>query len=557
MKSILIWTLSLPAALLVWWVSTGDRREAVVPEVPAVLQSAAGPARVDRTNEFDGSPGDLSTIRTDLVATPSRLQLRALLGSQPTAVLTLEASQSGAFLQARPTTGALEQGPTITRIDDRNFRVQVRVAEGLAVGTYTGYVELKTCLDEACLSAIQRGTLYVPFEVVIEDPANIALGEWETFQRDAGHTGYVPATFLPRSFAYKWEWRRPTTGTLGFINAVTTAPGLVFVSDDEYFGSPALRALRENDGGVVWQQTFQNYPALNPPAAANGKVYVATTGHQQTFLWAFHANTGMAVFQNTFSGQWPHVLAPTIRDGRVYTNGGYYGGGVYAYHATSGDLQWSMFSGDDDMTTPAVDQSRAYYYDGTALVTYDTATGLKLSTTVDPYNPGQGYSHHGAPMLGRADSVTTFSGGAFSGRASSSVEQYETRPLINFSVANNAVRWRTTRTYMTQPATAKGVVYAGSNTPKSFDAIDEATGQVLWSWVPPPSDQRFHRNVVVTDNLVFVSTDRAIYALDLSTRQPVWSYPTPGMMAISGGGTLYIVEGAREPTGRLIAIALK
>ena len=125
MKSILIWSLSLPAALLVWWVSTGDRREAVVPQAPAILQSAAGPARVDRANEFDGSPGDLSTIRTDLVATPSRLQLRALLGSQPTAVLTLESPQSVAFLQARPTAGAIEQGPTITRIDDRNFRIQV------------------------------------------------------------------------------------------------------------------------------------------------------------------------------------------------------------------------------------------------------------------------------------------------------------------------------------------------------------------------------------------------------------------------------------------------
>lgn len=557
MKSIWIKVLSLPAAVLVWWVSTGDRREAVATEVPQALQAGA-PAWLIRRNEYDGAPGDLSTIRTDLVATPSRLQLRALLGgSPPTAAFNIEASQSVLFLQAGPTTGALERTPTITRIDGRRFRIQVRVAEGLAAGTYAGYVELKSCLEEACLTEIQRGTTYVPFELVVEDPANVAPGEWETFQRDAGHTGYVPATFRPHSFAYKWQWRRPTTGTLGFINAVTTAPGLVFVSDDEYFGSPALRALRESDGGVVWQQTFQNYPALNPPATANGKVYVATTGHQQTFLWAFDANTGTAVFQNTFAGQWPHVLAPTIRDGRVYTNGGYYGGGVYAFHATSGDLQWSMFSGDDDMSTPAVDQSRAYYYDGTALVTYDTTTGLQLSSTNDPYNPGQGYSHHGAPMLGLVDSVTTFSGGAFSGRASSSVEQYGTRPLINFSVANNAVRWRTARTYATQPATAKGIVYAGSNTPKSFDAIDEATGQVLWSWVPPVSDQAFHRNVVVTDNLVFVSTDRAIYALDLATRQPVWSYPTPGMMAISGGGTLYVVEGAREPTGRLIAIGLK
>lgn len=557
MRTIWVGAWSVPMVLLMWWASSEVRREAVATDAPQVVQTN-GPAAPGLTNEFDGAPGDLSSIRTDLAAMPSRLQLRALIGRrQPTAELVVTASQNVAVLQARPTTGVLEREPTVTRVDGRQFRVQVRVAEGLAEGSYRGYLELKTCLDEECLGAVARGTLYVPYEVTIEDPAKFALGEWETFQRDAGHTGYVPASFRPSMFAYKWQWRRPTGGVLGFINAVATAPGLVFVSDDEYHGSPSLRALREDNGAEVWQQTFQNYPALNPPASADGKVYVATTGHQQTFLWAFDANTGAPVFQNTFAAQWPNVLAPTIHGGRVYTNGGYYGGGVYAYDATGGDLEWSMFSGDDDMTTPAVDESRAYHYDGTALVTYDVETGARLSTTFDPYSPGQGYSHHGAPMLGLPDSVTTFSGGAFSGRASSSVEQFAARPLVNFSVDNNLARWRTSRAYITQPATANGVVYAGSNSPKSFDAIDEATGQVLWSWVPPPSDLKFHRNVVVTDNLVFVSTDRAIYALDLTTRRPVWSYPTPGMMAISGGGTLYIVEGAREPTGRLIAISLK
>ena len=550
MKSIWLWILSLPVALLVWWLSM-DRRETVVQEPPPTLQASRA-VLVSRSYETNGAPGDLSAVRTHLVATPSSLRLRSVLGSQQSAALTLTLLQSGPLLQARPTNGALEQNPAITRIDERNFRVEVRVASGLAEGTYTGYVELKTCRDEACAYAIPGGTLYVPFEVIVEDPANIALGEWETFQRDAGHSGYVPATFHPRAFAYKWEWYRPT----GYINTVATASGLVFVSDYIYFGPATLRALRENDGGEAWQQTFQNYPALNPPAAANGKVYIATTGHEKTFLWAFHADTGLPVFQNSFAAQWSHVLAPTIRDGRVYTNGGAGGGGVYAYYDTAGDLLWSKFSGDDEMTTPAVDQSRVYHYDGTALVTYDVATGLKLSSTSDPYNPSQGYSYHGAPMLGQADSVTTFSGGVFSGGLSS-VEQSNSRALINFSVAGNAVRWSTLRTYMTQPATAKGIVYAGSNAPKSFDAIDEATGQVLWSWVPQSPDLGFHRNVVVTDNLVFVSTDRAVYALDLTTHQPVWSYPTPGMLAISGGGTLYIVEGAREPTGRLIAIALK
>jgi outer membrane protein assembly factor BamB len=63
--------------------------------------------------------------------------------------------------------------------------------------------------------------------------------------------------------------------------------------------------------------------------------------------------------------------------------------------------------------------------------------------------------------------------------------------------------------------------------------------------------------VVVTKNLAFVSTNRAVYAIDLATHQPVWSYPVAGMLAVSGNGMLYIVEGSRTTTGRLIAITLK
>jgi len=59
--------------------------------------------------------------------------------------------------------------------------------------------------------------------------------------------------------------------------------------------------------------------------------------------------------------------------------------------------------------------------------------------------------------------------------------------------------------------------------------------------------------IVVTDNLLFVSTDRAVYAIDLQSRQADWSSPVPGMLAISGRKMLYIVEGPRDPTGRPIA----
>jgi outer membrane protein assembly factor BamB len=157
-------------------------------------------------------------------------------------------------------------------------------------------------------------------------------------------------------------------------------------------------------------------------------------------------------------------------------------------------------------------------------------------------------------MLGSGQNVIAFSGGGFSGRASSNSEQYESRVLVNYDVNKKAVAWRTQGVYLTHPALGNGVIYAASST--QLDAISELDGKVQWSWPLPAGDTGFHRNVVVTDNLIFVSTDTAVHAIDLKTRQSVWKYPAPGNVAISGGGILYISTGARESNGKLVAVKL-
>jgi outer membrane protein assembly factor BamB len=245
-------------------------------------------------------------------------------------------------------------------------------------------------------------------------------------------------------------------------------------------------------------------------------------------------------------------MAPTIAAGVAYTDGAYYGGAINAFDALDGLPLWSVPAG-GEMSTPAVDDGRTYYYDGTALHVYDAFSGTTLASIPDPDFVTQGMGMFGAPIVGSPDSVTSFSGAADSGRASSDVEQYESRQLVNFSIASQSIRWRTVDAYMTPPAVANGVVYAGRSDQKIFNAISEATGEVLWSWVPDGSDTGFHRNVVVTRNLAFVSTDKAVYAIDLVSHKPVWSWPTPGSISISGDGYLFIVEGATQSNGHLHA----
>jgi outer membrane protein assembly factor BamB len=210
------------------------------------------------------------------------------------------------------------------------------------------------------------------------------------------------------------------------------------------------------------------------------------------------------------------------------------------------------------MFTPAVDDAYVYHYNGDTLFLVDRITGVTSATIADPFGSNSGYSYHGAPMLGERSNVVAFAGGAFSGRASSNVEQYDQRVLSSFDISTNTYEWSTSYAYLTAPAVADGVIYAAHNSPMSLDAIDEVTGQVLWSWAPTENgDTSFHRNIVVTRNLLFVSTNKAVYALDLATRLPVWIYPMPGMLAISAERTLYIATGAQESDGGLVAVSLK
>lgn len=475
---------------------------------------------------------------------------------------TLDGSWSGmgvqpneVYLQVRDVTGRLVAPASKIGSLGASFSFNLLSPPTLTAGTYTGTIEVRACKDPSCLETYSGARATVGYSL------NVAgVADWEAHQRDSAHRGYVPIWLNPSRFVKAWEWsREPDPEPIGGINAVVTSNGKVYVTKDVYFGQGILHALNESNGTEAWRISFGEVPALNPPAVNNGRVYAAVTGHQDTYLWAFNADTGAYLYKSAFEGQWPHVLAPSVYGNQVYTGGGYYGGVTYSFSTADGTRSWAHSAGGVwDMYTPAVDDIYAYHYNGNSLFLIDRTTGVTTATIADPFGSNSGYDYHGAPMIGGRSNVLTFAGGALSGRASSNVEQYGQRVFSSFNINTKSYEWSTSYAYITAPAVANGVIYAARNSPMSLDAIDEATGQVLWNWAPNGNgDTSFHRNIVVTRNILFVSTDKNVYALDLATRLPVWSYPKPGMLAISADRTLFIATGARESDGRLVAVKLK
>jgi len=136
--------------------------------------------------------------------------------------------------------------------------------------------------------------------------------------------------------------------------------------------------------------------------------------------------------------------------------------------------------------------------------------------------------------------------------------------LIDFNVNTSAIAWEVAGDYTGNPVYSSGTVYTTNVSPIQLEARSETDGSLQWSWVPPgtnaaPFTEAFiYIPLLLTNDLLFVSTNLAVYAIEPSTRAVVWSYPSPGRMAISANGILYIAttDMDGQSDGRIVAINL-
>jgi outer membrane protein assembly factor BamB len=316
--------------------------------------------------------------------------------------------------------------------------------------------------------------------------------------------------------------------------------GVVTDSDTVYFAEPSssgpvsVYAKRATDGVTKWRHVFTSTygfgPDVAPPSISDGVVYVATTAEEDTWVHALRASDCVQTYQSQFFTQWGSILNPTVRNGKVYVNAGTYEGVVYAFNIADGSTSWNASGGTYGKNTPAVDDEFVYAYNGETLDVFNATDG-SLATSIGQTPGGVFDDYNAAPILGSVDHVLAYRGNA---------RYQQSRQLLDYSIANHAMRWMSIALYNSYPAVANGVVYAASDETGNLDALDEATGRVLWSWKPSEQTINFIGNVVVTDNVALVSTFHRIYAIDLRRHHVVWSAPTPGTMSLSADRTLFV-----------------
>lgn len=445
------------------------------------------------------------------------------------------------------TSGLLRTDVEFYEQSEFNYRVDLHTTESAPPGTYSGELLIKLCKTYNCSEQHPGSPVKLPYVFTVTSATNLTpiepvagVAEWLTEQGNTAHTGYVPATFNVSEFSSRW--RVPKYSLSQKSAPVISGGRVIYLSADPYETYSRIYALSENDGSYVWEKILladvlvesTAIPHLTHPSAKDGLVYLSTGGFGNVlyrYIWGFDIGTGdkdveIGVPETPIAG------APTLVGDSLYIGSG----SVYrSYDLASESLNWSSGSGGSwrDQESLAYGDGSIYGLNGypvVSLVSTDAADGT-LNFQVDTE----------FSISGRSSSAMYV---ADTGQVAAVAGYYGNGPLIMFDVEAEAVAWSSDLYFGARPATDGEYLYVANLETDTLEALNLTDGSVAWSWTAPEGEQLSESaNLVVTDNLVFVSGDAKTYAISLSAgHQAVWSYGRAAShLAITANGILIIM----------------
>lgn len=363
------------------------------------------------------------------------------------------------------------------------------------------------------------------------------LDDWAQFQRDANHTGYVPVRYDPAKFAFAWEYVdsfpdgriRPSAATEGIIYTTFARNG-----GTAYNGTARVIAFNSANGSVIDSFDFgDQFYISGPSLSSEGLHFAATELSGRDGIWVLNREDLSFRDLLPFEVQFVDFEQPSVEEERVYFSGGNTGGETWSFDTVAGTTLWRSFSNNFGIWGGQVlsyNETSIFNYRGSVLEVLDKATGAITATVADPaFQSGTDYEAATVPDgQGR---LILFSGNKrFLG----------SNQLIAISLENLNVLWRTPAQYSTAFAIRNGVIYAVRQDARVLSAINVADGSVLWSTRLPETPNQFGEdplagNVIVTENLAFVSSASKTWAIDIEAPEHpiVWEADTGGRLTLT------------------------
>lgn len=455
---------------------------------------------------------------------------------------------------------------------DGSWKLRLQFNRDLPPGTYAGEIDVRPfVMDQLSQNPVAKLAYRLTVAPLAGQLAALKplppATAWSGFGGSSTHHAMIDVALDPTRFTRRWTVQSAPAGRFGMP---AIARGLVHVA--RWQGASAqLVAFDETDGRVRWQSAdFPGLGTLGAPAVDDGRLVVAAAPDR---LLSFDAGTGIQQYGATGLSLPEEIsIAPTLRGGVAYlglkrellaadavTTVARWTGALGVAEGQSG-LGWAPAIGSINGTGMAFVSA-----DG-QLRAHRLADGVEQARVSLPAlsipMPGP---DHTVPVFVDANHLLTVN--QHYGRLNlCGTFQPNSLSLVDPSSAQ--LRWSVSSCFVTNPVVGNDVVYVGNGYSNSVEARALADGKLLWALSlndvgprSPPGVALFGPNIVLTRNLLFVSSVHTTFAVDIGTRKVVWRHNMGGALAISDQGVLYIVEqdpnGSRTGPASLTAINLQ
>jgi len=369
------------------------------------------------------------------------------------------------------------------------------------------------------------------YQLVVVVPFLLSMsavaGDDVMFRGNPQHTG-VYDSVGPHHFN-KIKWKFHTDGSV--VSSPAVSNGLVYVGSNDH----NLYALDRETGTLRWKFKTESR-VTSSPAVAGGLVYVesydgnlyAVDALNGSMRWKFETSGERRFAGRHLHGALPvaetmpdpfdfYLSSPAIWEGAVYFGSG--DGNIYAVDALSGKLKWKFPTGDVVHASPAISDDTlflgswdSYFY------ALDARTGKEKWR----FKTGEDQKIHN--QVGIQSSAAVAGGVVYFGCRDSNFYAVDVKTGQQKWSFNNKGSW-----VIASAAVQDGKIYFPTSDSGTFYALDAQSGSRIFSldfkrW------PMFSSPGIAGHMLYLGSHNGKLIAIDLDTRQVIWTFPTDGSL---------------------------
>ncbi|WP_185962639.1 PQQ-binding-like beta-propeller repeat protein [Thalassomonas sp. M1454] len=432
-------------------------------------------------------------------------------------------------------TGVISTDVYIRQNSQTSYSFELNSKDNLSPGEYKGNIAVKLCKNSSCSSEYKNSPWLLPFDIKVKSHTNLTnrtyipeYQGWYTTDGNNARTRFVPVNLDPSEFSPRWLWKSPREYR---VTKLMTHDEFVYLFEDNKreIGSDYdlnLVAISEETGTESWHTKIPAYFFPHSFTVNEGNIFLTKTVSMNrdeiAEISKIDASNGTILNQKQFI-----VTEEEVDNGKSITLGRVLADLGNLYFSENNEQFSTDYDFNESWSRPSVGGVFAkvggnlYAFNSEGITILDSKNGNVIKHIILP------------------DDITNYAPQYIISGSYAIIKT--TREIIGYDIENDSIKWEADIPYRSYPhlAVGNGTLFIAANA--SVKAVDIKTGDEKWS--KTIEDNATGRgSLILTNNILFISSEYGTIAIDINTQKLVWGYPFGGQMAISKGSVLYITR---------------